>query len=96
MNALITLNGLAAIDTPKSVLNVQFDDEAKLVAKLKELQSGYSLDGQDRPKIKKHTIPSKKYPGKTRRVIDCSTYADWHHVAHIGVVSKEVPVEILK
>lgn len=95
MKALISLHGAAAIDTPKSIINVEYTDEKNLIAKLKDLQSGYSLDGEkDRPKIEKHTVASK-IPGKTRKVIDCYTYADWHYVAHIGVSSKKVPTEQL-
>lgn len=95
MKALITLNGLAAIDKPKNLMNIECENEAQLITKLKELQGGYSLDGKDKPKIAKHTIPSAKYPGKMRKVIDCSTYADWHHVAHINVSSPSVPTEKL-
>jgi len=91
MKALITLNGNPLIDTPTSVLNVEYDNERQLVAKLKEMQSGYSLDNKDKPKISRFKVPSKKDPSKMRTVIDCSTYADWHHVAHIGLWSTITP-----
>lgn len=95
MKALITLNGIPLIDTPKSVLNVEYDSEDQLISKLKQMQSGYSLDERDKPKIKRFDVPSKKDPSKMRKVIDCSSYADWHHVAHIGVTSPKVLTEIL-
>ena len=95
MKALITLNGIAAIDKPVSVMNIECANEKQLVTKLKELQSAYSIDGKDRPKIQKFNIPTKKDPSKTRKVIDCSTQADWHHVAHINVSSSTVSTEIL-
>lgn len=91
MKALITLNGLPQIDKPQSILNVEYDDEKQLISKLKDLQSGYSLSGRDKPEISTMELPSKKYPGKKRKVIDCSTYADWHHVAHVNVSSPNVP-----
>lgn len=90
MKALITLSGLA-FDIPTSVTNVEYEDEKQLITKLKELQSAYSADGSDRPKIKKLKVPSKQSPGKMRNVIDCYTEADWHHVAHINVSSAKVP-----
>lgn len=95
MKSLITLNGLASIDNPKSILNVEYDDEKQLIAKLKELQGAYCLDGKDKPKIARHSVPSKQYPGKMRKVIDCSTQADWHHVAHIGVSIPSVSTLVL-
>lgn len=90
MKALITLNGIASIDKPQNLLNVEYNDEKQLIAKLKDMQSGYSLDVRDKPKISRFDVPSKQYPGKTRKVIDCSTYADWHHVAHISVSAPSV------
>jgi hypothetical protein len=95
MKALITLNGIPQIDKPQSILNVEYNDEKQLINKLKDMQSGYSLDGRDKPKISRFDLPSKKYPGKTRKVIDCSTFADWHHVAHVNVSSPSVPTEII-
>lgn len=76
-------------------MNIECEKEGQLIAKLKELQGGYSVDSSDKPKIEKHKIPSTKYLGKMRKVIDCSTYADWHHVAHINVSSPSVPTEII-
>lgn len=90
MKALITLAGLV-FDKPTSVVNVEYDNEKQLIAKLKELQLGYSVDGRDKPKINRLQVPSKQYPGKMRNIIDCSTYADWHHVAHLNVSSEKVP-----
>lgn len=95
MIALITLNGLPGIDKPKNLMNIQCKSEAQLIDKLKELQSGYSLDGKDKPRIDRHNVPSKQYPGKSRKVIDCSTYSDWHHIAHINVSSPSVQTETI-
>lgn len=94
MKALITLAGLP-FDKPKSVLNVEYTNKEQLITKLKELQSGYSVDGKDKPRIKNLKVPSKRYPGKMRIVIDCYTEADWHHVAHINVISEKKETLIL-
>src|SRR5580765_3912479 len=94
MKALITLAGLP-FDKPTSLLNLEYDNEKQLISKLKNLQSGYSQDYRDPPKIEKKQVPSKQYPGKMRNVIDCYTDSDWHHVAHINVSSEKVPTIIL-
>jgi hypothetical protein len=94
MKAAIYLHGLYIMgqpvtdqDKPKAVKTVEYTDEKALIAHLKQLQSGYSEDGRDRPKIERHTLPGKK-EGTTRIVIDCHTSADWHYVAHVGLSIK--------
>lgn len=94
--AVITLNGNHFFgDKPQTIKQVNFATEKILVAHLKDLQKPYLIDN-DRVKIAKHILPFKN--GKTRKVIDASSYSDWHYVAHIGLKLKEsspLPIETI-
>lgn len=98
MIALITINGIAAIgDKPKSLMVVEYTEEERLIHFLKNLQIGYSVASRDLPKIRRLEMPSERYPGKMRKVIDCYSQADWHHVAHLNVSSSSpsIPKETI-
>lgn len=83
-SATIHLHGIPGEDQPEAIKTVYYSDIESLKSHLTQLQMGYCDNDGERPKITEHEHPDTK-----KKILDCHSDADFHHVARLGYRLKE-------